>query len=135
VKFRIAIPLVLCLVSLALAEDSTRFLLPQPPADAQLTEIGGKSFYSGLIYLEVVADTTLLESLGFRNFEFQGRSVNSVRYHAFWPQAAAKDSVPVSVSGIEYDLTSNPPRTISPDLNPDEPEPTPAPESDGSGNE
>ena len=135
-KFRFVIPIAFCAASLVLAQNAARFPLPRPPADAQITDIGGKNFYSGLVYLEVVADTSVLQSLGFRDFEFQGRSVNSIRYHAFWPQTSAEDSVPGSISGVEYDLTTNPQRVPAPDLGePDEPDTTSPPASDGSGNE
>ena len=98
-------------------------------------------FYSGMVYVESGNDTMVLKPLGFQDFEFQGRSGSSIRYHAFWPRIASHDSLPGIVSWIEYDIDSTSVLDSLPDLElpgqtepPEQPEPEPRTNPDDNGN-
>jgi len=122
----------------ALLADSTRFAMPQPPPHAARVNVGKQSFYSGAIHIETGNDTAQLTPLGFRNFRFESRSVNSSRYHALWPLTAVHDSLPGWVTWLEYDIDTSSVLDSLPDLelpspsDQGEPEPQPNP---GEGNE
>ena len=130
VNFKITI-LGLLLVSGIACADTTYFAMPPPPKGALQTAVGDRTLYSGVIYLLSATDTLLLKPLGFHRFEFEGRSVNSVRYHALWPASTLRDSLPSMVSGVEYDMDASPIPETSPDLElPGQPDATPDSDSE-----
>lgn len=129
------------MVSDSILADTTRFAMPQPPRGAKQMEVGKKTFYSGMVSLETGSDTTVLRPIGFRNFEFESRSVNSIRYHALWPVTALHDSLPSFVTWLEYDIDTTSVQDTTPDLElpgqsepPVEPEPEPPPNPNPGGN-
>lgn len=66
--------------------------------------INGKNWYSGELYLTAHDDTMLVKKRGFRRFEFLGRSVGTVRYHAWWPVTVKLDSLPPELHDISFDV-------------------------------
>jgi hypothetical protein len=74
-----------------------------PPADARIVTLNGQQYYSGEVYLPDHADTLALTALGFRNFQFEGRSVGTVIYRALWPVKSVQAEMPQAVSGFDYD--------------------------------
>jgi hypothetical protein len=96
----------------------------RPPAYAKIETLSGKAYYSGQIYLASHQDTLLLNKYGFRDLEFQGRSVGTVLYHALWPVTLPLDSLPSPLRNLEFDVV--PPDTTSPDDLP-----IPSPSQDG----
>ncbi len=65
------------------------------------TQIAGVDYVIGRVFLESAADTSYLSPLGFKRFEFLGRSVSTVQYATMWPANIPMDSLPAVVSGIE----------------------------------
>jgi hypothetical protein len=94
------------------------------PVRAWVTEINGQTYLSGELYLNDCTDTLRLKPLGFRRFEFRGRSVGTVRCHAFWPRILPLDSLPDLVHDINFDEMPQentvPPDTeyVPPDVDP-----------------
>jgi hypothetical protein len=120
--------LALLAFSSVVLSESAWFTMPPPPHGAQVVQVRDKDYYSGVVYLENGADTMVLKPLGFRAFEFQGRSVSSVRFHALWPKRdTERDSLPPVVSGLEYDIETTDTSSVdTPDLElPGHSEPTP----------
>jgi hypothetical protein len=81
------------------------FAMPKPPLDAMCARQGNTLYYTGSVYVNSPDDTVKLKSLGFRDFEFDGRSFGSVRYKAKWPQSVAEVPAPDYVNGLNYDLS------------------------------
>jgi hypothetical protein len=75
-----------------------------PPPNSKLLTVGGRPYYAGSVYLSTHGDTTALQALGFRNFEFEGRSVRCVKYHARWPKSTNLSALPKCVSGLDYEM-------------------------------
>jgi hypothetical protein len=86
---------------------SSRGLMP-PPENVITQEIDGVLYASGDIYVARHADTTALKRFGFRAFEFLGRSVGTIRYHAVWPLEIDANALPAGLSGLNY--AADPPR-------------------------
>ncbi|MBU0507298.1 hypothetical protein KKH27_00480 [bacterium] len=87
-----------------------------PPPMAQIQTLGDQKYFSGEVYLASHADTAQLVPLGFVRFEFQGRSVRTVKYAVLWPMDADLSDLPPSVSGLVYDefvITEWPPDLIA----------------------
>ena len=74
-----------------------------PPPDAKVVKLNGKEYLTGDVYLPSHADTVSLTALGFRDLEFEGRSVGTVKYRALWPVELALAEMPKAVSGLDYD--------------------------------
>ncbi len=89
------------------APTAHRGLMP-PPENVITEEIDGRLFASGDIYVACHKDTIALKKYGFRQFEFLGRSVGTIRYHAIWPLAIDANALPVGLSGLNY--AADPPR-------------------------
>ncbi|HEY3295196.1 MAG TPA: hypothetical protein VGL38_07140 [bacterium] len=129
------------LIAGSVLADDSRYAMPQPPHGAKQVAIGSHSYFTGVVYIETGSDTSALVPLGFRRFEFESRSVHSVRYHALWPKSALQDSLPSIVSGLEYDvnpvmtpdttfdLDLSSPSDVVPEADPETPNPN------GSGNQ
>ena len=91
--------MVFCLLPLELWAQGTYV----PPPDAKMVRVNGKEYYAGEVYLPDHADTVSLTGLGFRNLEFEGRSVGTVKYRALWPVEAALAEMPRAISGLDYE--------------------------------
>lgn len=97
---RICFILSLLLLPSALAvAQSSRYV---PPPESKVVRENGKEYLCGELYLANHADTLSLKSLGFKDFEFLGRSVGTVKYRAKWPVEEAQTELPQAVSGIDY---------------------------------
>jgi hypothetical protein len=75
----------------------------KPPANARRQLLDGREYYSGEIYLESQDDTLRLQQAGFRQLEFQGRSLRSMKYRGLWPKGLVLDSLPASCQNVMYD--------------------------------
>jgi hypothetical protein len=81
------------------------FSMPRPPQDAIAERQGNVVVYTGTVYVCAHEDTAKLKELGFRDFEFEGRSFSSLKYKAKWPISVADLPVPEYVTGINYELS------------------------------
>jgi len=81
------------------------FAMPKPPQDAVAERNGKVVFYTGTVYVTAGEDTAKLKELGFRHFEYEGRSFGSIRYKAKWPGSVAALPTPDYVTGINYELS------------------------------
>ena len=79
--------------------------MPPPPPHAVAHRDGNGVYYSGTVYLTSSDDTAKLKELGFRNFEYAGRSFGSLKYKAEWTRATASLPVPDCITGMTYDST------------------------------
>jgi hypothetical protein len=102
----------------------------KPPVNCLTLQVDGKEYLRGMVYLDAHKDTALLKPFGFEHLDFDGWAAARVRYHAIWPRSVVLDSLPLQVSGIEYDQTAlkdSTPAIEDEDLtNPDSLEPPPA---------
>jgi hypothetical protein len=81
------------------------FPMPKPPPHAVAHREANTTYYSGTVYLTSHDDTVKLKELGFRKFEYAGRSFGSLKYKAEWTRATASLPAPDCVNGITYDST------------------------------
>jgi hypothetical protein len=95
------------LAGLTFTTASLCIAMPQPPDDAVTDHQGKTTYYSGTVYLTSHADTVKLKDLGFRDFAFEGRAFNSLKYKSRWPQSALNLPMPDYLTGIDYDVASN----------------------------
>jgi hypothetical protein len=62
--------------------------------------VDGKQFFSAELYLDAAADTIALKQAGMRRFQFQGRSMRSVRYSALIPLEFDLRTLPSNVTCV-----------------------------------
>ena len=98
-RFLVAGAAMLAMANLILAGDN---LLPAPPNCASV-KIGRTEYIKGEVYISGHEDTVMLKCFGFRNLQFVGRSLRSVKYFALWPRDLDVRALPDQVSGLNYD--------------------------------
>lgn len=93
----------ICVFSCAAVFSAFAQMKFRPPLDASVEKREDGEYLSGDIFMTGHADTLALKKLGFCEFEFAGRSVGCIKYHAHWPLTAAASEMPPAISGIDYD--------------------------------
>jgi hypothetical protein len=102
IRFAITRVVAVTLFAFGFSAQAQNALL-KPPPNCATVQIGKVEYVKGEVFLSSHEDTAALKIFGFRELEYLGRSVASVKYAAIWPINTDLKALPQQVSGLNYD--------------------------------